>query len=448
MANRAWAEKREAAESKLAALARRQLGLLTRRQALSCGLTSASLARRVASGRYEVRYPGVYAVTGAPDSREHRYLAACLHLGRGDDDGRAGGDAGVWLAGPTAADLHGLDHGVRTDRIQLVTVGTRSVRPRPAYVVHRSRHLTDADTTRVGALPVTDVTWTLTDLAGVVPCRRLRSLVSRAVQRGATDAERLREVLDRRRFLRGGPALREIVDELSPLEVHTREELESRFLRVVTRAGCPPTAVNHRVVDGLGGTRYLDAVWLPERVWVELDSDRFHGTRLDRIDDQRRENALKLVGWPDPLRFSWADVTDETARGRGDGRVGAGVGEVQDRAARLNRAAMRARLLGPREPAHGSTGGDRRQAASPEGWRSSMMPRSASCCWTCCLSSSRPVITYQTPMAAATSSTGMRSGGGSTFQMRFSHGRADMIMLMSMDASVTAGGEGAPGRRR
>jgi very-short-patch-repair endonuclease len=43
-------------------------------------------------------------------------------------------------------------------------------------------------------------------------------------------------------------------------------------------------------------------------VWVELDSREHHGTLLDWHDDLRRENGLKLVGWPDPLRFSGADL--------------------------------------------------------------------------------------------------------------------------------------------
>jgi hypothetical protein len=148
------AARRSSADAVLATVARRQLGLFTRAQALDAGLTDGALGRRVADGRYLRRWPGVFAIAGAPDSRDHRFFAAVLHLG---------GDA--VLAQASAAVVHGLEHGLRDDGIHLL-VRRRSYRPTGGLTVHRSIAATAADTTIVGGLPVTDVTWTLTDLAG------------------------------------------------------------------------------------------------------------------------------------------------------------------------------------------------------------------------------------------------------------------------------------------
>jgi hypothetical protein len=289
---------RRAADRALARLARNQHGLFTTAQAIEVGLSSGVVSRRLATARYERRWPGVYAVAGSPDRREARHLAALLFLG---------GDAA--LSHATAATVHGLEHRLAEDAIHL-TVRQRTFTPRATLRVHRSVAFTTEDVVRVDGLRVTSVAWTLTDLARLVDDERLRRLVSAGVRSGQTDAELLRTLLARRRHLPGRARLARIVDELSPLEVLARGELESLFLRVMRRAGLPPDAMNHPVRDAAGRRREFDAVYLEERLPIELDSRAFHGTLLDWHDDLRRENDIKLAGWRDPLRFSYADLRD------------------------------------------------------------------------------------------------------------------------------------------
>jgi hypothetical protein len=152
--------------------------------------------------------------------------------------------------------------------------------------------------TRVGRLRVTAVPRTLCDVAGELgDAAEVRRLVAAAVRTGAAHVDRIRaEVAERGRFA-GRTAIRAALDELSPLEPQAREELESRFLRLTTRAGVAPTAMNHPVVDGFGRRRELDAIWLPHGVYAELDSRRYHGTLVDWHDDLRRENALSIAGF-------------------------------------------------------------------------------------------------------------------------------------------------------
>lgn len=288
-------------DDKLHKLSRRQHGVFTLQQALDCGVSRTVLYRRVAAGRYLRRFPGVFADAAAPDTREGRWQAALLAVG---------GDAA--LAWQTAGDVHGMEHGITEDGLHLV-VRQRTLVHRPGLVVHRSRHLDEAQIVRKSGLRVTSVERTLCDLAALVDPERLRKLVAAAVRTGTTTADDIRAVAERLGRFRGRPALLAVLDALSPLEPMTRSEMESLFVEIMTAAGIPPDAVNYRVVDAFGQVRYLDAVYLAERLPVELDSRTFHGTLLDWQDDLRRENAVKIVGWRDPLRFSWADLRHRPA---------------------------------------------------------------------------------------------------------------------------------------
>lgn len=292
------AERRARADRKLAAIARRQFGVFSIGQASAAGLPRTRVERRTRSGTYRRLGPGILQVSGAPDGKDVRRMAALLHYG---------GDA--VLARTTAAEVHGLEHRLGDQGLHLL-VSMRTFTPRPGTTVHRSAKLTDADVTSVGPLRVTSPTWTVTDLAGMLDPDPLRTFVSAAVRGGQTDAGKLRELMARRGRFRGRAALRRIVDELSPLEPASRSELESLFVRVTSGAGIPPSAINHPISDGNGDRRVLDAVYLPERLPVELDSRAFHGTLLDWTDDLRRENAIKLAGWRDPLRFTHADLRE------------------------------------------------------------------------------------------------------------------------------------------
>ena len=283
------------ADTAIAALSRRQLGAFTWSQARAAGLPDSTIARRAASGRYERMLPGVLREACVPDSWEARAMAALLAIG---------GEA--VLCRRSAARVLGLD--VRTAGPLAVLVRTRTFEALPAVRVHRTRVLEDVDVTTVGALATTTATRTVADLAATLSPEALRRVVAAAVRTGSTDATALRTTIGRLGRFRGKRTLVALVDELHPLEAQCRSELESRWLRLVTAAGLAPTAMNHPVVDAAGRRRVLDAVYLPERIPVELDSRLAHGSRLDVHDDLRRENAVVLTGWRSFLRFSWDDV--------------------------------------------------------------------------------------------------------------------------------------------
>jgi predicted transcriptional regulator of viral defense system len=282
---------------RLSRVARRQFGVVTTHQVQAAGLSRDSLSTLVRSQVLVRRFRGVYAFRGTPDSREARWLAAQFAIGR-----RA------VLSHQTAAAIHGLDLGA-TDGAVHVIVPRRSRRVPAGIVVHESPHLPVATVTRSGVLRVTSASRTLCDVAGGVgSADRMRRVVAAAVRAGDARIDQICEEIDRRHTFPGRALLRQVVAELSTLEPMARGELESLFVRVTAAAGVAPSKMNHRVVDADGRTRFLDAVWLPERIYAELDSLRFHGTLVDWHDDQRRENALSLAGYGPCLRFSWWDL--------------------------------------------------------------------------------------------------------------------------------------------
>jgi hypothetical protein len=291
--------RRRKVSAAVARLARRQLGLLTTQQARAHGVSGDRLERWARDGVLVRRYRGVYAVAGAPDGRDHRWLAILL----------AHGDR-TMLSHRTAATLLGLEHGLDLGRVHLTTTSSRR-RDLAHARLHTTRHLLDIEVETRGPFRTTSPARTVCDLAGeLTEVDALRRVVAAAVRRGLVDVTSLHDAIARRQRFPGRAALRSVVAELSPLTIGTREELEWRFLHLTTRAGVPPTAVNHRVTDADGRVRYLDAVWLPEGVHAELDSRAHHGTLLDWHDDLRRENAVAIAGFHLCLRFSWWDVVE------------------------------------------------------------------------------------------------------------------------------------------
>ena len=291
-----------AVDRALAELARRQHGVFTRAQALAAGLAPRTWSARLRAGRYIAMFPGVAREAAVPDSWEARAMAAQLAVG--DEAALARGSAARVLeldVPPAVQDgLH-------------VLVRNRTFPALDDLTIHRSSRLEDGDVTAVGPLRTTTTVRTLVDLAGDVGPVALRRTVADAVRRDLVTATELRATAERLGRVRGKRQLLELVDELSPLDRDCRSALETAFLHLMRRAGRPPTAMNHPVVDANGRRRVLDAAYLPEKVPIELDSRLAHGTLLDWHDDLRRENAVVLTGWQAFLRFSWYDVTQRGA---------------------------------------------------------------------------------------------------------------------------------------
>jgi predicted transcriptional regulator of viral defense system len=283
-------------EERIAAIASRAHGVVTRAELREAGLTTAEIKSRIAS-RYLIRvHRGVFRVGHQSPSLEAGYMAAVKACGEGS-----------LLFGRAAAHLLGLLK--RPPSLpEVLTVTQR--RPR-GVTTHRARRtdviageartrLTDA--TRWRRIPVTTVPRTLVDLAAVLDEDELARAVHQADVRHHTTPVHVEKVLLRRHNWPGASQLRRVIWGEVPV---TLSKLESSFIAAVRRAGLPLPESNRRV-DG----RYVDCRWPKHSLTVELDSYRYHRTRHIWEQDRQREREARARR-DEFRRYTWRDVDEE-----------------------------------------------------------------------------------------------------------------------------------------
>jgi len=273
---------------RVAALAGERFGVLDHHELLACGLSAKAIRVRRRRGGLLRLHPGVYAVGHAPLRREGRWRAAVLAAG-----------PGAALSDVTALAAWGLPGG--QDRPAHVSVAGRAGRASPAgCVLHRRATLRADDVVAIGPLPVTTVTRTVFDVAGVLPRPRLEALVAAAEQRRMLDGRVLAELVAAHPARAGTRALRAVL--AAPPEL-AASELERRFLALVRRAGLPRP--RQQVVIG---AYTVDFLWEAERVVVENDGFAAHGTRSAFFGDRERDVDLAAAGLL-VVRLTYRDVT-------------------------------------------------------------------------------------------------------------------------------------------
>jgi predicted transcriptional regulator of viral defense system len=158
-----------------AEIARRQHGVVARRQLLRTGVTGSAIDRLVRSGWLHPLHRGVYAVGHRAVGSHGRDLAAVLAAGPGAALGLESG-AALWAMTSWRGDVQVL--------------GRHSAK-RAGFVVHRTRSLPRSDITRHYGIPVTTPARTLIDLATVVDADTLEAALAEAQIRGLIRPEAL-----------------------------------------------------------------------------------------------------------------------------------------------------------------------------------------------------------------------------------------------------------------
>src|SRR5829696_1092140 len=159
-------------EQLLARIASSSHGVVTRRQLLAAGVTPDEIDGRLRSGLLQAQHRGVYRVGHRAPSIEAVYLAAVRACGEG-----------ALLSGRAAGRLLGLLKG-SAPAPEVTAPTERRVR---GVTVRRSRVTGDATSWR--GIPVTTVSRTLVDLAGVlVPAELARACHEAGVLHRTTPA--------------------------------------------------------------------------------------------------------------------------------------------------------------------------------------------------------------------------------------------------------------------
>jgi very-short-patch-repair endonuclease len=279
----------------LAELARRQHGVVGRRQLRRLGLTEGEIRWRLESGRLHRLQGGVYAVGHRDISRLGRWMAAVL----------ASGPEAV-LSHWSAAALWQIRPNSRS-RID-VTV-PHSSRSSPLIVRHVSQIPEDERAT-VEAIAVTSVPRTVLDLAATQPSEVIESLLREIEFQRLYDRLSLHHLVDRYPGRRGvGKVLSALQRLESDRPGRRRSPLEEGFARYLRRHRLPLPRFNDWVV--LDAKRFqVDCHWPGTGLVVELDGWEGHGTRSAFRNDRARDRALSVAGYS-VTRLTWRQLKDE-----------------------------------------------------------------------------------------------------------------------------------------
>ena len=270
-------------DRRIADLARRQHGVVSRAQLVTLGLSVAQIEGRVRRGRLHRVHQGVYAVGHLSLTRKGRFAAAVLACG----DGAA-------LSHFSAAVLWEM----LQDRNWPIHVTSPRNRKVAGLIVHRAP--LQAERVRLHGITVTTPGRTLVDLADVAP----RRLLERAID----EAEYLR--LDRtglvpRHGRRGQGLLASVLAVHTPGSTRTRSEMEEMFLELCGEHGIPRPDVNVQL-EGYE----CDFVWPRQGLVVETDGGAAHGTRNARERDRVKDARLVVAGWR-VIRITYVRLLNE-----------------------------------------------------------------------------------------------------------------------------------------
>jgi very-short-patch-repair endonuclease len=272
-------------------LAQSQGGVISRQEALGCGVSPDVLDRLLRTGRWQKVHRGVYLITADRPARE-ALLWAAVH--------RAG--LGAALSHETAGELFELVD-EPCPLIHVSIPGNRRVSPMSGVVVHISGRL--SETTHPSLLPprtrLEETVLDLVEQAGTFDAAL--GIMCSACQRRLTTVRRLVEAMGRRAKLRWRS---ELTKALSEIGTGVHSVLEYRYLHKVELAHGLPVARRQAKINTGGRSRYLDNLYEGYSLCVELDGLQAHPNE-QRWQDIRRINAITENGQT-VLRYGWIDV--------------------------------------------------------------------------------------------------------------------------------------------
>ena len=206
------------------------------------------------------------------------------------------------VCGVTAGRIHelwGLPRWTPAEQPHLLLPAGRTYNARRGIRLHNG--LLAGESILVRRIPTTNLERTATDLTRTLSLDDLVCLLDRALGLGwrpeASSARRTRKFLA----------------ALSLADARSESPLETLLRLLLVRAGLPPEALQHRVLDGNGRVlARLDMAWPSIGLAVEADGREYHDEPHALYRDRDRANDVVLEGWR-ILRFTWADVVGRPA---------------------------------------------------------------------------------------------------------------------------------------
>ncbi len=242
---------------------------------------------------------GVYLVGATSPSAEARRWMAHLRLG---PDSTA--------SHHTAALLLGLEPPT-SDRLHFTCPGNR--RAPEGVKVHVSRSLAAHDVWRRKGLRVTSGTRTLLDEATLLDPDPLAVMLVQALAKRLTTIPKLEQTLGDSNGHHGTGRLAAAVaaERDDPGEGRTHAQMEAMFLPMLRALPDLPRYIRNERLELAPGEVVVPDVWFPgPRVWLELDSRRWHEQRRTMDDDRRKDQRAVALGCL-PFRITWRHLIRE-----------------------------------------------------------------------------------------------------------------------------------------
>jgi very-short-patch-repair endonuclease len=261
---------------RLANLAARQYGIITRDQLTGLGYTDRMVDHALRTGRLQAWHRKVFAVGHGGLSPHGLCMAAVMF--RGD---------GALISYQSAIWLWGLEKKLEIP----VNVSVRwRGHSQNAIGLHHCPALREEDFERTEGMPVTALPRTLLDYASTAKRYRLEFALDRADRLDLLDPTAIDRILDEVRGHQGCRRLR------SALAIYretgfTRSGGEKKMLAALADAGVRRPAVNN-FIEGYE----LDFFWGHERFAVELDSWEHHRSHRSFEEDRERQEILAMAG--------------------------------------------------------------------------------------------------------------------------------------------------------
>lgn len=272
-------------------LSERQHGQLSHRQLRALGVGEKAIQHSLEVGRITETFSRVYAVGDRALPRLWREEGAVLACGDSSFVSRHWALAAWRVRPPAGGDVD-------------VTVPYGRNARRAGICVHRARRIDPRDVTELDGVPISTPPFALLEIASELSM----DLLERAFDDGLTSRvmslAAAQDTLARHRDRRGARRFALLAHPEHEFQI-TRSQAEQLMKRLVQKSGLMPTRFNWRQ-----GRIFPDLMYEAEKVIVEIDGYRTHGTRRAFESDRARDAKLAAQGWL-VLRFTWRQLTNE-----------------------------------------------------------------------------------------------------------------------------------------
>ncbi|HEX3609608.1 MAG TPA: type IV toxin-antitoxin system AbiEi family antitoxin domain-containing protein [Solirubrobacterales bacterium] len=278
----------------MAAIAERQHGVISRDQLLALGLSEAAVRHATVTGRLHPIFRGAYGVGHAGIGNSGRMLAAVLACG-----------GGSVVSHGTAAVLLGLWD--RQPRLVDVIAPVQAGRKIPGILRRHVPPPRPCEAWMHDAVPCTNPSRTIVDVAGIAGEARLRRTVEQAAIHSMLNVPEIDAILAGPRR-RGSPRLRAILEGWRRYDsaIRLRSPMEAKLLPLLSQHGIPVPECNGKLYLG-GKTIEVDFLWRSQGFVVETDGLKYHDNPEAEARDHRRSRALRAAGYR-VWRLRWEDL--------------------------------------------------------------------------------------------------------------------------------------------